>query len=63
MLRPADRMRNSLFGRFLSDKSGATAIEYGFLALLIGLAIASAILAVGNSLLPYFESAAEPFKD
>ncbi|MEM9279639.1 MAG: Flp family type IVb pilin [Pseudomonadota bacterium] len=33
---------------FLKDKSGATAIEYGLIAALIGVAIISGITAVGT---------------
>ena len=56
-------MRNSLFSRFVSDKSGANAIEYGLIALLFALAIAVAIFAVGENLAPLYESLAEPFKE
>ena len=63
MVCQTDRVRRSLFGRFLSDKTGATAVEYGLLAVLLALAIALAIFTVGDNLLALFESAAEPFEE
>ena len=42
-------MRN-LFRRFLHDASGATAIEYGLIASLIGVAIIGAITTTGSKL-------------
>lgn len=38
-----------LFGRFLRNESGATAIEYGLLCALIFLAIVTSISALANS--------------
>ncbi|MCJ2135006.1 Flp family type IVb pilin [Methylobacterium sp. J-026] len=40
----------SLFTRFTSDESGATAIEYGMIAALIAVAIIAALKTVGNNL-------------
>lgn len=40
----------SLITRFVSDKSGATAIEYGLLAALIAVVIIGAVKAVGTNL-------------
>jgi pilus assembly protein Flp/PilA len=40
-------MKN-LFPRFLKDESGATAIEYGLIAALIGVVIITAVTAVGT---------------
>jgi len=40
----------SLFTRFASDESGATAIEYGMIAALIAVAIIAALKTVGNNL-------------
>ena len=40
----------TLFSRFISDESGATAIEYGLIAALIAVAIITAVTAVGTSL-------------
>jgi len=39
-----------LFTRFAKDESGATAIEYGLIAALIGVAIIGAVTNVGNGL-------------
>ena len=38
------------FSRFLKDESGATAIEYGLIAALVGVAIIAALTALGTSL-------------
>jgi pilus assembly protein Flp/PilA len=40
----------SLLYRFLKSESGATAIEYGLIASLIGVAIIGAVSATGNGL-------------
>ena len=40
----------SMFSFFISDKSGATAIEYGLIAALISVAIVAALTAVGGQL-------------
>lgn len=42
--------------RFLKDDSGATAIEYGLLAALIGLAIVAGATALGSTLNAFFNS-------
>jgi len=42
-------MKNIL-NRFASDESGATAIEYGLIATLIGVAIIAGATALGSSL-------------
>lgn len=39
-----------MFKRFLSNERGATAIEYGLIAALIGVAIIGAVTTVGGSL-------------
>jgi pilus assembly protein Flp/PilA len=39
-----------LFSRFVKDESGATAIEYGLIAALIGVAIIVAATALGSQL-------------
>lgn len=46
-------MKN-LFARFANDESGATAIEYGLIAGLIGVAIIAAITAAGGSITAMF---------
>ena len=40
----------TLFNRFVKDESGATAIEYGLIAALIGVAIIVGATALGGSL-------------
>lgn len=44
----------SLFTRFASDESGATAIEYGMIAALIAVAIIATLRTVGTSLTTKF---------
>ena len=40
----------SLFRKFVRDKSGATAIEYGLIAAMIALVLIGAVSALGNRL-------------
>ena len=42
--------------KFLSDESGATAIEYGLIAALIAVVIITAVTAVGTSLSTTFST-------
>lgn len=42
--------------KFLSDESGATAIEYGLIAALVSVAAIGALQAMGNSLGDMFNS-------
>jgi pilus assembly protein Flp/PilA len=48
-------MKN-LFARFANDESGATAIEYGLIAALIGIAIITAATALGTQLSSTFQA-------
>lgn len=48
-------MKN-LFKIFVRDESGATAIEYGLIAALIGVAIIAGVRALGTSLSGTFAS-------
>jgi pilus assembly protein Flp/PilA len=48
-------MKN-LFARFAKDESGATAIEYGLIAALIGIAIIAAATALGTQLSSTFSA-------
>jgi pilus assembly protein Flp/PilA len=50
-------MKN-LVSRFLSDKSGATAIEYGLIAAGIAVVILGAVSSVGTNLKAVFNSVA-----
>ncbi len=45
-----------VFQRFLSDESGATAIEYGLIAAGIAIAIITAVKGVGNQLSTNFDT-------
>jgi len=46
----------NMISRFMNDESGATAIEYGLIAALIGVAIIGTVKAVGSSLTSTFQS-------
>lgn len=50
-------MKN-LFSRFMNDESGATAIEYGLIAGLIGVVIITAVGAVGTKVSTAFSKIA-----
>ena len=45
-----------LISRFVRDKSGATAIEYGLIAALIAVVIITAVTAVGTALSATFST-------
>lgn len=47
-----------MFAKFLKNEDGATAIEYGLIAALIGVIIISAVTAVGTGLEGTFNSIA-----
>jgi len=44
----------TLFSRFVSDESGATAIEYGLIAALVAVAIIAALTTLGTDLKKIF---------
>lgn len=46
----------TLIERFIKDEDGATAIEYGLIAALIGVAIIAAVRSVGTNLSSTFSS-------
>ena len=46
----------TIFSRFLKDESGATAIEYGLIAALVGVALITALTAMEDDLSALFES-------
>lgn len=48
---------------FLKDESGATAIEYAVLMLLIGVAAISAFAATGDSLQASYQNTADQFPE
>ncbi|AOY95276.1 pilus assembly protein [Cupriavidus sp. USMAA2-4] len=50
-------MKNSI-QRFLRDERGATAIEYGLIAGLIAIAIATAVSGLGTNLTTFFNGLA-----
>lgn len=50
------RRLSNLFARLRGDKSGATAIEYGFIAALIAAAIIVTVTSLGTSLNTAFVS-------
>jgi pilus assembly protein Flp/PilA len=45
-----------LFGKFLADESGATAIEYGLIAAGISVAIIATVVGLGSKLKTTFTS-------
>ena len=47
-----------MFARFAKDESGATAIEYGLIAGLIGVVIITAVTAVGTKVSAQFSRVA-----
>jgi pilus assembly protein Flp/PilA len=49
----------TLFTRFAKDESGATAIEYGLIATLIGVAIIVGATALGTNLNTLFQTVAD----
>ena len=48
----------TLFNRFVTDESGATAIEYGLIAALIAVAVITALNTVGTELTATFDKVA-----
>jgi len=44
----------NLLGRFLNEESGATAVEYGLIAGLIGLTLAASLPIFGTSMINMF---------
>jgi pilus assembly protein Flp/PilA len=55
-------MKN-LFARFMNDESGATAIEYGLIAALIGVAIILAATSLGSQLSNTFTTISTKLSD
>ena len=53
---------NSLLSRFVKDKSGATAIEYGLIAAGISVAIIAVVQGLGTSLKTTFSSVSTALK-
>ena len=53
----------SLFGRFVNDKSGATAMEYAFIAVLIAVVLVTALRAVGTELMSTFTGISAELKN
>jgi pilus assembly protein Flp/PilA len=49
------------FGRFVGDRSGATAIEYALIASLVVMAIVTAVTAMGQQILALFAQVAAAF--
>ena len=51
-------MLNRLFGRFVRDESGATAVEYGLLVAVISIVVVGAAILVGQELQTVFNNVA-----
>ncbi len=47
-----------IFVRYIADKSGATAIEYGLIAALVSVVIITAVTTMGGNLTTTFDSIA-----
>ena len=56
------QVKKSLLSRFLSDESGATAIEYGLIAALISVVIITVLTTIGTNLTANFQSVATALK-
>lgn len=52
----------SFIQNYLKDESGATAIEYGLIAALIGVAIIAALTTLGTNLAGTFNNVADKVK-
>jgi pilus assembly protein Flp/PilA len=52
----------TLFTRFATDESGATAIEYGLIAALIAVAATSAMTTLGTKLTSTFQTVSNQLK-
>jgi pilus assembly protein Flp/PilA len=48
----------TLLRQFATDQSGATSIEYALIAVLVGIAIITAVTALGDSLKSIFDTVA-----
>lgn len=48
----------NIISRFVRDESGATAIEYGLIAMLIAVVVITGVTAVGTKLSTVFDSLA-----
>ncbi|MEM5492792.1 Flp family type IVb pilin [Hoeflea sp. AS16] len=53
----------SLFCRFIEDRSGATAIEYGLIAALIATALISGMTVIGEAINNNMDSTAQHLKN
>ncbi|WP_081963763.1 Flp family type IVb pilin [Hoeflea sp. BAL378] len=53
----------SLFRRFLGDRRGATAIEYGLIASMISIALIGGAASVGNAVNSTMDGAAQHLKN
>lgn len=47
---------NTFFTRYVSEEDGATAIEYGLIVALIGLAISAVVIVIGVDITATFTS-------
>ncbi len=54
---------STIIKRFITDESGATAIEYGLIAALISVVIIGAVTTLGGNLSDLFEKIAGKLKD
>jgi len=46
-----------MIGKFLSDETGGTSIEYGLIAALVAITVIAALASIGTSLSSFFDAA------
>ena len=56
-------MTEHSFCRLITDESGATAVEYGVLAMLIAVAVAGAMLSLGNEVETQYDTISTEYSD
>jgi pilus assembly protein Flp/PilA len=59
---PAEALMKNLVSRFVANKSGATAIEYGLIAVLVAVAIIGGATALGTTLNATFNAVVTDLK-
>ena len=56
-------MMSKRIARFVKDKSGVTAIEYGLIALLVAVAIIASVTLLGDNVSELFDTVASSMPD
>lgn len=55
-------MSKQFYRRLIADQTGATAVEYGILAMLIAVALAGTMLSLGNEVETQYETVSTEYK-